>query len=427
MSSHVVVVVHPPADDGIERAERARVEEQRSVLAFPGTARQGRCEPAVERLHLRVVPRPAERIRHPDMVFEQEPARPGVAGENGVLIVVDDQTMQAHAMSQERLPGSLPGLQRQTCVGMFPHRPAEVQRGGGSDQGYGVRLPPAVGVHQLGEVGVGNLERADRLPARHQVDAVPGRRDRPADPARFGRFRAPNQGQIPGLMQSLHHLVVDTATVGFPQLHCRPAIAILRMLAGDGLQGLPQVPILLRVADLPPLVVVPCRARQLKGGQNGGKAIGLAPLLHQRHLLLGAHPFRPKKFFNRAISTSFLPSNCSSSARRRSYCCTVPSCAKPSAPRSRNSFFHSPTEFGWMPYCLAIWPGVFSPLSASNTTWNFNFGEYCFLFMANGSFLSSPGRSLPQLPKTSTPHYPDVQDSGVSTIGTLCSNGPGHR
>src|SRR3972149_8535041 len=100
MSSHVVVVVHPPADAGIERSERARVEEQRSVLAF---------EPAVERLYLRVVPRPAERIRHPDMVFEQEPGRPGVAGENGVLIVVDDQTLQAHAMSQGRLPGSLPG------------------------------------------------------------------------------------------------------------------------------------------------------------------------------------------------------------------------------------------------------------------------------------------------------------------------------
>src|SRR3990172_4094693 len=407
MPSHVVIVVNPRADDGMQRTECVRVEKQRSVLAL---------EPAIERLHLRIVPRPAECIRHPEVVFEQEPGRQGVAGEDGVLIMVNDQGLQAQAMSQERLPGSLPALQRQTCVGMFPHRPAQDQLCGVVDEGHQVRFAPAVGVDQLGEVGVGNLEGPDRLLASHQVDAVPGHRDRPADPARFGRFRAPNQGQIPGLMQPLHHLVVDTATVGFPQLHCRPAIAVFRMLAGDGLQRLPQVLVLVRVAHFLVLMVVPRGARQAEGGQNGGKPAGLTSAPHQRHLLLGAHPFRPKKFLSRAISTSFLPSNCSSSARRRSYCWTVPSWAKTSAPRSRNSFFHSPTEFGWMPYCLAIWPGVFSPLSASSTTWNFNFGEYCFLLMANGSFLTSPGRSLPQLPKTSTPHDQNVQDSGVSTL-----------
>jgi len=68
-----------------------------------------------------------------------------------------------------------------------------------------------------------------------------------------------------------------------------------------------------------------------------------------------------------------------------------------------------------MPNRLAIWPGTSSPLSASRTTCNFNLGEYCFLLTANGFFVSSPGRSLAQLPKTSTPHYRGIQDPGVST------------
>ena len=109
--------------------------------------------------------------------------------------------------------------------------------------------------------------------------------------------------------------------------------------------------------------------------------------------LLVAHPFPgqsartgwPKKFFSSAISTSFFPSSCSRLAMWRSYCCTVLSSANSSGPFSRNCFFQRPTELGWMPYSLPIWPGVFSPASASRTTWNFNFGDYRFLAMTGAS------------------------------------------
>ena len=127
--------------------------------------------------------------------------------------------------------------------------------------------------------------------------------------------------------------------------------------------------------------------------------------------------------FSRAISTSFLPTSCSNCRIRRSTSYTVPSSENNYAPRSRNSFVQSPTELGWMPYCLAICPGVFSPASAStssrcpygSTIWNFTFGEYLFLAMASASLRHSPGRSPPHFPTRSTPHYSRVQLKGVIT------------
>lgn len=82
---------------------------------------------------------------------------------------------------------------------------------------------------------------------------------------------------------------------------------------------------------------------------------------------------------------------------------TVLSSVNSSRPRSRKVFFHNPTEFGWMPYCLAIWPGVFSPLSTSRTTWKFSFGEYRFLVMTVASSRRSLDRSVPQVRRRLTP------------------------
>src|SRR2546427_4444977 len=91
---------------------------------------------------------------------------------------------------------------------------------------------------------------------------------------------------------------------------------------------------------------------------------------HQFHLDRGAHSLRPKKFFRSAISTSFLPSSCSSSATRRSPLLAASPRSNTPGPRSRNQCFQIPTEFACTPYAFAIWPGDFSPLSASSTTWN---------------------------------------------------------
>ena len=121
-------------------------------------------------------------------------------------------------------------------------------------------------------------------------------------------------------------------------------------------------------------------------------------------------------FFSRAISTSFLPSSCWRSAMRRSYCCTVLSSAKSSGPRSRKALFQSATELKWMPYSLAICPGIFSPVRASMTTWNLNLAEYRFLAMTDTSSWRSPGRSVNQLRSGSTLQYPSVQLLGVSTV-----------
>lgn len=57
-------------------------------------------------------------------------------------------------------------------------------------------------------------------------------------------------------------------------------------------------------------------------------------------------------FLSKATSTSFLPGNCSGSARRRSCSWTVSTWLKIPAPRSRNCFSHSLTELGWIPSCL---------------------------------------------------------------------------
>jgi hypothetical protein len=98
-------------------------------------------------------------------------------------------------------------------------------------------------------------------------------------------------------VQPLHHLVVDQLPVGLPQLDRRSPIAILRAVARNLLQRLPQVLVFLTVADATAPVVVPGRARQFQAGQNGSKPMRSLYAAGKRHFLFAAHPFRPKRFW----------------------------------------------------------------------------------------------------------------------------------
>jgi len=70
---------------------------------------------------------------------------------------------------------------------------------------------------------------------------------------------------------------------------------------------------------------------------------------------------------------------------RRSHSWTVLSSAKISALCSGSRFFHRPAELAWMPHGLAIWPGFFSPVTASMATWHLCLGEYRFLATSGAS------------------------------------------
>ncbi len=102
MSALSVEVLHAVVYHDVESLEALRVGEQRAVLGL---------ESPVERLHLHVVPRAAQRIRDPGPVLQQQPACPGVTSEHGIPIVVDDQTLHCLAEARQAREQLLPGFQ----------------------------------------------------------------------------------------------------------------------------------------------------------------------------------------------------------------------------------------------------------------------------------------------------------------------------
>src|SRR5688572_19154111 len=136
-------------------------------------------------------------------------------------------------------------------------------------------------------------------------------------------------------------------------------------------------------------MIVPARFGNFKRRQGCCQAVLSPNRIHQLDFLTQAHLLRPKKFFKRAISTSFLPNNCSRSAIRCSYSATVPFWLKISGPLSNKVCFQLLTVLGWTWYAFATCPGVFVPCNISRTTWNFNLGLYRFAIIFS-SLVSIP-------------------------------------
>ncbi len=206
-----------------------------------------------------------------------------------------------------------------------------------------------ISVHQLGKVGVDHLKQADFFHLSDQIGSFTGLNDSLLDAAWSRRMGAAQNGQVPETQQTFDDLVVDVDAICLVQLGHDSRYTVLRMLARDLLQDGQQVGILLRVVYLVPLVIIPSRLGQIQGDQRSIQANGVLGRFHQGHLLAWPHLVRPKKFFKSAISTSFWPSNRSSSAIRPSYSTTMLSWAKTSAPFSRKVRLHALTVLGWIP------------------------------------------------------------------------------
>src|SRR5688500_13100375 len=104
--------------------------------------------------------------------------------------------------------------------------------------------------------------------------------------------------------------------------------------------------IFLLIGDFLLGMIVPARLGNFKHSQSRCQAVFNSNRIDQLHFLTQAHLLRPKKFFKRAISTSFLPSNCSISARRCSYSATTLFWLKISGPLSSSLCFQLLTVLG---------------------------------------------------------------------------------
>src|SRR3989304_7011969 len=126
MSSLSVVVGHPFRHNGFEFMQCPCIEEQGSVLGLEAT---------VEGLNLRVIAGSVQGIGHPHMLLQQQLGSPAIAGEDRILVVMDNHALQTDVMASQGLSGPSPGGKRQPGHGMLTDSPAKHELGGMVDDG----------------------------------------------------------------------------------------------------------------------------------------------------------------------------------------------------------------------------------------------------------------------------------------------------
>jgi hypothetical protein len=131
-----VVVTHPRINDPVQSGEGRRIQEQRIPL---------RLEPAVERFHLRIVLGAPQGIRQSNSILAQQLRRPGVAGEDRILVLVQNHAGTADPEPLQSVPRPLPGFQGQGRVRCLTYGPAEHHLAGISNDWDQIAFLPAVG------------------------------------------------------------------------------------------------------------------------------------------------------------------------------------------------------------------------------------------------------------------------------------------
>ena len=112
-----------------------------------------------------------ERLRHPGSVRKQQPARPAVASEHRVPVLVDDHPPRTPTEPPQRLPGSLPRRESELRGRLRIQRPAQARLRPVVHDRDQLSLPRRT--HKLREVRLHDLERTDLTP-NYQISFLVG-------------------------------------------------------------------------------------------------------------------------------------------------------------------------------------------------------------------------------------------------------------